>query len=100
MTVAAYKELLRAAKPFQKKRARRVHLTLAQGARRPSRLEAHNDFGVWYMRQGAYEQAAAESGSGEAGPGAVRPVANLARRALSQAALASPRAIHVIMVKQ
>ena len=42
-------------------------------------MEARNDLGVWYMRQGAYEQASAEFQEAvKLDPGAVRPIANLA----------------------
>lgn len=45
----------------------------------PGYMEAHNDLGVRYMQQGAYERAAAEfQEAAKLDPGAVRPAANLA----------------------
>jgi hypothetical protein len=44
----------------------------------PAYMEAHNDLGVRYMQQGAYEQAATEFQEAvKLDPSAVRPIANL-----------------------
>jgi Flp pilus assembly protein TadD len=77
---AARKELGRAAKAAHKgardESMRHLRKALAVF---PGYVEAHNDLGVWYIRQGAYEQAAGEfQQAAKLDPSAVRPIANLA----------------------
>jgi tetratricopeptide (TPR) repeat protein len=77
---AARKEFLRAAQAAQKGASMEAvrHLRKAL-ALFPAYVEAHNDLGVRYMRQGGYAEAAAEFQEAvRLDPEAVRPNANLA----------------------
>jgi hypothetical protein len=77
---AARKELWRAAKAAHKgaREESMRHLRKALAVF-PGYVEAHNDLGVWYIRQGAYEQAAGEfQEAAKLDSSAVRPIANLA----------------------